>query len=78
MYNIGDLVNELFDLLQLAGIDTRGFFLNADPGFDSDGHRSICIQEEIEANIKSNPRNTKKTNMNTSILITNYTKNELL
>lgn len=60
LYNIGELFKELFELLQSAGVDTRGLFLNADPGFDSDELRSICIQEEIEANIKPNPRNTKK------------------
>lgn len=60
LYKIRSVFKELLELLQDTGIDTRGIFLNADPGFDSKEFRSECIQEEIEANIKANPRNTKK------------------
>jgi hypothetical protein len=48
--------------LKSAGIDTRGIFINADAGFDSNELRSICIQKEIEANTKINLRNTKEDN----------------
>lgn len=35
-------------------------FLNVDPGFDSKEMRSACIENEIEANIKPNPRNKEE------------------
>jgi len=60
LYNIENWFKEILDLLKDADIDTRGIFLNADPGFDSQELRSMCIQEEIEANIKINPRNAQK------------------
>ena len=60
LYKIRALFTQLCDLLKQAGIDSRGVFLNADPGFDSNELRSACIQEEIEANIKPNPRNKEK------------------
>ena len=31
--------------------------MNADSGFDSKELRAVCAKEEIQANIKSNPRN---------------------
>ena len=60
LYNIQSLFNELCDVLKLAGIDVGGLFMNADSGFDSKEFRSVCAQNEIEANVKTNPRNTKK------------------
>ena len=51
LYPIKALFTELCELLKQAGIDSRGVFLNADPGFDSNELRSACIQEEIEANL---------------------------
>ncbi len=61
LYNIEPLFGELTDVLQQAGIDTKGLFLNADPGFDAETFRQACDKEEIEANIKENPRNKTKT-----------------
>ena len=58
LYGIESLFEELTGLLQDAGIDTKGLFLNADPGFDAQSLRKICCEQEIEANIKENPRNT--------------------
>lgn len=49
-------------MLKEAAIDSKGIFLNADAGFDSKGFRSVCIEKEIEVNIKPNPRNIKKDN----------------
>ena len=60
LYKIEVLFAELCALLKEAGIDSKGVFLNADPGFDSNALRSACTQEEIEANIKPNPRNKEK------------------
>jgi len=57
LYQIKALFTELCGLLKEANIDSRGVFLNADPGFDSKELRSACIEKEIEANIKPNPRN---------------------
>lgn len=60
LYQIKALFTELCDLLKQADIESRGIFLNADPGFDSKELRSACTQKEIEANIKPNPRNQEK------------------
>lgn len=59
LYDIEALFEELTSVLELAGIDSRGLFLNADAGFDSDVFRKVCSEKEIEANIKENPRNKK-------------------
>jgi DDE superfamily endonuclease len=59
LYDIQALFDELTDVLELAGIDTKGLFLNADPGFDSVDFRLACSSKEIEANIKENPRGKK-------------------
>jgi transposase len=55
------MVEELFDLLKDAGIETKGLFLNADAGFDSYEFRQQGTQRKIEANIASNPRNRQST-----------------
>jgi transposase len=60
LYEIEALFEELTGVLQEAGIDTRGLFLNADPGFDAGALREACSGQEIEANIKENPRNKAK------------------
>ena len=56
LYEIQTLFEQLTQLLKAAGIDLKGVFLNADPGFDSQALRQICQQKEIQANIKPNPR----------------------
>ena len=38
----------------------QGVFLNADPGFDSKIFRELCQQNQIQANIKPNPRKAKE------------------
>ncbi|TXH67007.1 MAG: IS5 family transposase [Thiothrix sp.] len=62
LFGIEKAFMEMNDQLKLAGIDSRGIFLNADAGFDSNELRRICVRNEIEANIKVNPRNVKQDN----------------
>jgi len=58
LFQIQVFFDELCDLLKEAGIDLKGLFLNADPGFDSAAFIAACEQEEIIANVKANPRNS--------------------
>lgn len=58
LYEIQALFEEICSLLKEAGICLKGLFLNADPGFDSEGFQQVCQQEEIIANVKPNPRNS--------------------
>lgn len=62
LFEIEKSFKEMIDQLEIAGIDTRGIFINADAGFDSKEFRAICIRGEIEPNIKTNPRNAKQEN----------------
>jgi transposase len=62
LFDIQTLFNQLSQLLQQAGIDLKGVFLNADPGFDSQSLRKVCEQKQIQANIKTNPRNSSEDN----------------
>ncbi len=61
LYQISQVFQQLAALLKEAGIGTKGLFLNADAGFDSQQFRSQCIEMKIEANIALNPRNTPST-----------------
>jgi transposase len=58
LFQIQALFDEMCQLLKEAGIDLRGLFLNADPGFDSADFVGACEKEEIIANVKENPRNS--------------------
>lgn len=60
LYEIGELFDELVSVLQDAGIESRWLFINADPGFDSDSFRTACNEKEMEANVKENSRNKKR------------------
>ena len=60
LYKIEVLFTKLCGVLKQARIDSRGIFLNAGPGFDSEELRLACMEREIEANIKTNPRNKGK------------------
>ena len=60
VFDIKNSFGELCDLLQEAGIDLKGTFLNADSGFDSETLRAECSSREIEANIDINHRNSSK------------------
>lgn len=60
LYEIQALFNEMCALLEEAGLDLRGVFMNADAGFDAAGLRQICAEKEIEVNIAQNKRNEKE------------------
>jgi transposase len=51
---------ELLAILQQADISHKGIFLNADLGFDSEELTRLCIDKEIELNVKLNRRNNKQ------------------
>ena len=58
LFHIQQLFDEICDLLKAAGLDLKGLFLKADPGFDSVDFVRACETEELIANIKENPRNS--------------------
>ena len=63
--------------LSLSGIDSNGLFMNADPGFDSEGFRRICFTNDIIANMDVNKRNSKNID-NQSLLDDQLYKNDFL
>lgn len=46
-------------MLRASGVELNGLFLNADAGFDAVALRAACEREQIEANVKTNPRSKK-------------------
>lgn len=58
LFQIQELFDEICALLKEAGLNLKGLFLNADPGFDSADFEAVCAKEEIIANVKANPRNS--------------------
>jgi transposase len=60
VFDIQVLFEQLCALLQEAGIDLRGVFMNADAGFDVQVLREVCAEKEIEGNIAVNPRKAKQ------------------
>ena len=58
LYQIKACFTNLCAVLQQAGINLEGIFLNADAGFDSKELRKQCTQQRIEANIASNKRSS--------------------
>ena len=61
LYEIEEVVlKEILALLEEAGIEHKGLFLNADAGFDSKSLREFLESKEIIANIKPNPRNVEQ------------------
>lgn len=60
LYNVESLLKEMLEVLEQAGISSKGVFLNADPGFDSDELVNFCEQNEIILNVKTNKRNRKR------------------
>lgn len=58
LFQIQALFDEICSLLKEAGINLKGLFLNADPGFDSADFLAACEKEDIIANVKENPRNS--------------------
>lgn len=59
-YQIRELFEQMCFLLRSAGISLKGVFMNADAGFDTEALRQVCEEQEIEANLASNPRNKNK------------------
>ena len=55
LYEIEEVLKEILALLEEAGIEHKGLFLNADAGFDSKSLREFLESKEIIANIKPNP-----------------------
>ena len=64
LFEINILFEELCTLLEEAGIDLRGVFLNADCGFDTVSMLEACEHREIEANIDKQQRKTRPENRN--------------
>ena len=60
LYEIEEVLKEILALLEEAGIEHKGLFLNADAGFDSKSLREFLESKEIIANIKPNPRNDEE------------------
>lgn len=60
-YEIQTLFEELCALLEEAGIDLRGVFMNADAGFDCESLRDVCAEKGLELNVAENKRNEKQT-----------------
>lgn len=58
LFEIQTLFDEICSMLKQASINLDGLFLNADPGFDSEGFRQACEKENIIPNVKPNPRNS--------------------
>lgn len=58
LFEIQNLFDEICNILKAAGINLKGLFLNADPGFDSNEFKQACQKEEIIPNVKLNPRNS--------------------
>lgn len=56
LFGIQALFDSLCQMLQTAGLRVDGLFLNADAGFDSTALRAACAQQQIQANIRFNPR----------------------
>lgn len=60
LYAIRELFTQMCTLLEEAGIDLKGVFLNADAGFDAEELREVCAEKEIELNVAQNKRNEKR------------------
>jgi transposase len=60
LYQIRTFFQQLCTVLQQAGIELEGLFLNADAGFDSTEFRECCSDQAIIANIPENPRNAQQ------------------
>lgn len=77
LFEIQSLFTQLCQLLQAAGVEMKGVFLNADPGFDAKAFREVCQQKEIQANIKPNPRHQKEETLEDTYLEDTYFDEQL-
>ena len=64
LFEIEKTVSEILDTLKDADIPTKGLFMNADAGFDSQLLREFCESKEIIANFAINKRNSKDPDKN--------------
>lgn len=55
LFGIQPLFEELCTLLEGAGLDLKGLFLNADAGFDAEALRTACLARQIHPNLAGNP-----------------------
>ena len=56
LYNISEVVKEVFSQLTKSDISTDGLFLNADAGFDAKEFRHTCLRMGVFANVAFNHR----------------------
>ena len=56
LYNISEVVKEVFSQLTKSDISTEGLFLNADAGFDTKEFRHMCLRMGVFANVAFNYR----------------------
>lgn len=57
VYQIEQMMQQLFADIEKAGLLLDGLFLNADAGFDTDDMRTACAEVGVELNVALNPRN---------------------
>ena len=56
LYNISEVVKEVFSQLTKSDISTDGLFLNANTGFDAKEFRRMCLRMGVFANVAFNYR----------------------
>ena len=56
LYNISEVVKEVFSQLTKSDISTDGLFLNANTGFDAKEFRHMCLRMGVFANVAFNYR----------------------
>ena len=59
LYDIAVMFEEMLSVLEAAKIESKWLFVNADAGFDSETFKAACAKNEIELNVRPNPRNKK-------------------
>ena len=56
LYNISEVVKEVFSQLAKSDVSIDGLFLNADAGFDAKEFRHMCRRMGVFANVAFNHR----------------------
>ena len=56
VYNISEVLSELFSGLNSSALPVSGIFLNADSGFDTEQFRRGCHEHEVFPNVAFNKR----------------------
>ena len=60
LYEIQELFEQMCAVLQEAGVDLRGVFMNADAGLDAQVLGEVCSEKEREVNMDINPTNAQQ------------------